>query len=335
MANADPLAEPGRQAPDAHVGFAAAFGGAQKDPLGSEFALARLCERRGETKEAERIYRALLRWAPKDARLYHRLGMLAVQKGNFPQAEEHFRKAKSLAPPTVELLSDIGYCYYLQLRLPEAEKALGDALTLDPTNAAALNNLALVMGRERRFEEALDLFKRSNNEPEAYANLAYVLAQNGERGRAKQVYLHALTLDNSMRAAAQAMLQVGNHAPADLRVAAAGVRPLPTKSPDGKPGPRLKKAGPDAVALPAPSPANDPGGRPEAAGKGTDVVLLDPPPTGESGRRPDGAPASSPQAISGSVEPCSAEVVVESSPASAVASPPASETPSEVGKDSQ
>jgi Flp pilus assembly protein TadD len=174
----------------------------------SQFAMARLCERRNETEQAEQIYNALLEKTPQDARIQHRLGVIAVRKGDFAKAEKRFEKARSLATPTVELLSDIGYCCYLEQKLPEAEASLTEALKLEPTNATAINNLALVRGRQGRYQESLELFKRTNSEAEAYANLGYVLSQNGESEQAKQMYLRALTLDNKMRAAAEAILQL-------------------------------------------------------------------------------------------------------------------------------
>jgi Flp pilus assembly protein TadD len=204
----NPVVQAGASLVDAATGRSDAAKEAPKDPLEGQFALARLWERRGESDDAEQAYRKLLEKTPRDARLHHRLGVLAVQKGDFAKAEDHFRTARSLAPPTAELLSDMGYCSYLQHRLPEAEADLNEALRLEPTHAAAINNLALVLGRQGRSKEALDLFQRTNSEAEACANLAYVLAQNGELAQAEQMYLRALTLDNRMRAAAQAMLQV-------------------------------------------------------------------------------------------------------------------------------
>jgi Flp pilus assembly protein TadD len=206
----------------------------------AQFALARLCERRGESDEAERIYHILLETYPNDARLHHRLGVLAVQKGDFAQAEGSFHKAQSLVPPSADLLSDLGYCFYLQHRLPEAEATFREALNLEPKHAATLNNLALVVGRQGRTQESLDLFKRTNSEAEAYSNLAYVMAQNGEYAEAEKMYLHALSLDNNMRAAAQAVLQINEREEASSRMKSKNIGPLavaaPTNSPDDMSG---------------------------------------------------------------------------------------------------
>ncbi len=191
-----------------------------------KYALGRLCERRGEIDQAEHIYNVLLEKKPNDANLHHRLGVLAVKKNDFAKAEECFRKAQSLAPASAELFSDIGYCYYLQLRFAEAEAMFHEALKIDPNHAQTINNMALVLGRQGRCDEALELFKRTNKESEAYANLAYILAQNGDFAKAEQLYLHALTLDNEMKAAAEAVLQINQREQARSRLESANLGPM-------------------------------------------------------------------------------------------------------------
>ena len=186
----------------------------------SQLALARLMERRGESQQAEQILHALQAKSPHDPRPYHRLAVIAVRKNDFAQAEKLFQTAQSLGPPTADLLSDLGYCYYLQQRLPEAKAVLNQALQLESNHASATNNLALAVGAEGRFDESLSLFKRVNKEAQAYANLAYVLAQYGDLVRSQQVYERALTLDNSMREAAKAMLQVAKRKQVLARLAA-------------------------------------------------------------------------------------------------------------------
>ena len=217
------------------IGDSTASASKPNNTLEGQLALARLCERRNENKQAEHIYRVLIETVPNDARLYHRLGVLAVQKSDFTQAEEHFRTARSLAPLSAELLSDIGYCHYLQQRFPEAEATFNEALKIEPAHEATLNNLALVLGRQSRTREALDLFRRTNSEAEAYANLAYVFAQNGQFAQARQMYLHALTLDNTMRAAAQAVLQIDQREQARSRLKSEDLGPLAVATPAGAP----------------------------------------------------------------------------------------------------
>ena len=125
------------------------------------------------------------------------------------------------------MLSDIGYCFYLQQKMPEAENALNEAVKIDSSNETATNNLALVYGREGRYQESKTLFMRNNSEAETCANLAYVMAQNGETAKAKEMYLRALTLDNKMQVAAKAMLQIDEREQTMDRLASAS----PTRHP--------------------------------------------------------------------------------------------------------
>jgi Tfp pilus assembly protein PilF len=238
--------------------------------LENEIAMARLCERRGENDEAERMYRVLLKRAPQDPRPHHRLGVLAVQKGRYAEAEEEFCTAKCCAPASAELLSDMGYCCYLQARFKPAEDLFRQALQAQPSDSAtisrATNNLALVVGVQGRLDEALNLFKRVNNEAEAFANLAYVLAQSGQGARAEQMYLHALSLDNTMRAAAQAMLQVAERGQAWAQtVAANGQPPVDTPPASALPAAAATPRAAEGPVRGTAAPAGNAAGQPETA----------------------------------------------------------------------
>ncbi len=237
-----------------------------KGGMESELALARLLERRGDTEQAARIYGVCLSKDPRNAQAHHRLGVIAAREGRFPDAEEHLQQARRLGRPDAELLSDLGYVYYLQHRLPEAEQTLNEALALEPKHQAACNNLGLVLGAQGRFSESLAVFKQVNSEGEAYANLAYVLAQRGEFQRSEEAYLHALTLDNRLQAAAAAMLQVAQRRRAQSAEKVAGQTPPPVRS--ERPGPTGAEALvqisegreiPGPRNLPGPGPTSAPG----------------------------------------------------------------------------
>jgi Tfp pilus assembly protein PilF len=183
----------------------------QKSDERGQLAFARLTERRGQLKESEQMYRSILERNPRQSEAHHRMGILASQRGAFDEAEEHFRIAQSLMPLNVELLNDMGYLCFLQHRLDEAGKLLQQALEQEPNHAAAANNLGLVLGEQGRFREALVMFKRVGNESQAFANMAYLYTQVGDFEQAQACYSRALTLDSSMRPAADAMIQVAQH----------------------------------------------------------------------------------------------------------------------------
>ena len=177
-------------------------------------ALARLYERRRQTEEAERLYLEVLRQSPNNPVPHHRLAVMYTRKGRFQEAEEHFNRALALKPDDPQLLNDLGYFYHLASRPKEAEQCLRRAVEIEPANRAYCNNLALVLADQGRREECLDLFRRAGSEKEARANYAFVLAQQGEYQQALNLYDRVLTEDQSMRAAADAMIELSQLASA-------------------------------------------------------------------------------------------------------------------------
>jgi Tfp pilus assembly protein PilF len=189
---------------------------ASKGPL----ALARLSERRGQTKQAEHLYQKMIERYPEGVLPYHRLGVMKSRAGQWDEAEPYFEQALRLDPDSPDLLADVGYFYYLQSKPEPAEQHLRRALKIAPNHAKSCNNLAILLGEQRRDEECMDLFRRTGSEAEVYCNMAFIYAQRGELNLAIEAYSRALSFDDSLRPAAEAMAQLARYAP-------------PAKSPDG------------------------------------------------------------------------------------------------------
>ncbi len=190
---------------------------AAKRSIDGLLTLARLAENRGESFEAERLYRALLERAPENPLIYHRLAVLQAQKGRFDRADGYFEQALNGNPDDPKLLSDAAYNQYLQHRLDQAESLLQRALEIDPQHQAAKNNLALVRAEQGDMGGALALFRQTGPEARAYANLGFVYARSGEVEQAKAAYSRALSIEPQMRVAAEALIQLArfeNHTPA-------------------------------------------------------------------------------------------------------------------------
>jgi Tfp pilus assembly protein PilF len=179
----------------------------------SVLAMARLTERRGQVADAERLYLDVIAKSPDVALPHHRLGVIRTKQGRFQEAEQHFARAMALAPANAELLSDVGHFYYLNNSPQQAEQCLRRALELAPNDARASNNLAVMLAEQGRYEESLAMFRRNGTEARAHANIAYMYAQQGEMERAAEHYSRALTLDGTMRPAAQALVQLARYLP--------------------------------------------------------------------------------------------------------------------------
>lgn len=184
------------------------------DQLDRPFALARLTERKGNLDHAEQMYRSMQQKHGNDPALEHRLGVVAARQGRFEEARQHFAKAVAAGGETPEVMTDLGYCCYLMDDLPAAENALRSAVTRDPNNQRARNNLGLVLGGEGRYEESLAQFKLAGTEAEAHSNLAYVYSQAGDLKRSAEEYNLALTMNQKLRPAAEALVQIVREEPA-------------------------------------------------------------------------------------------------------------------------
>jgi len=170
--------------------------------------MARLCQSRGQTAEAKRLYEEAIQRHPKDPAGYHGLALLYAKQGQFKEAEPNFMRAMALAPNQAELLGDMGYFCYLCGRSEEAERYLRRAIELEPNQPVYGNNLALVLGEQGREKESQGLFRRFGTEQQAYANMAFVYAQRGEYAKAQDMYNRVLTQDPKDHTAAMAMLQL-------------------------------------------------------------------------------------------------------------------------------
>jgi tetratricopeptide (TPR) repeat protein len=179
--------------------------------LEGQVAVARLSERRGQTQQAEMLYRGLLQKHSDLAAVHHRLGVIEARRRNFEAADKHLQKALADEPENVELLVDAGYCCYLQNRYEEAEDLYRRGCQLARDNVALCNNYGILLGELGRFDEALVLFRQVNSEPEAHTNLGFVMTQIGDYENARKAFLLALSLDPKQRKAAHALLQLDEH----------------------------------------------------------------------------------------------------------------------------
>jgi tetratricopeptide (TPR) repeat protein len=175
----------------------------------SAVALAMLnglnCERSGEWDKAREVYEQIRKEHPDNLEAIHRLGIVADAMRRHMEAEQIFLFVLEKEPRNAEVLADLGYCYYLQGQLTKAESALAKATKLEPANQRYRNNLGLVLGHERRYEEALDCFRKCGSEADAQYNLAFVYAGQDRPADAKRCFQTALAIDPTHRRAREAL----------------------------------------------------------------------------------------------------------------------------------
>lgn len=203
-------------------------------------AMGRLSERQGDAQTAGKIYEAILSKEPQNSVVLHRLGVLAAKNREHDKAAEYFDAAAKAATPSAELLNDTGYNLLVMGRLAEAEAMFRQAIAADSQYKAARNNLGLVLGKTGRYEESLAEFRRAGGEAEAQANLAYAKTQAGDLAGAQAAYRRALTLNDKLKPAADALAQLNR-------------QPDPVNEPHGSPGtPGSTNASPERLGPTSP-----------------------------------------------------------------------------------
>jgi Flp pilus assembly protein TadD len=122
-----------------------------------------------------------------DWRILSAQGAVLDQLGRFDDARRYYESALKIAPDEPTVLSNLGLSYLLSKDLTKAEETLrrANGRVDDPR---VRQNLALVIGLQGRFAEALTLLKKDRPADEAAANIKYLkklLAAQKENARAE------------------------------------------------------------------------------------------------------------------------------------------------------
>jgi Flp pilus assembly protein TadD len=123
------------------------------------------------------------------------LGLAYDRRGQHRQAREFYERALSVAPRNAQVLNNLGHSLYLDDRYTDALARLRDAARLAPEDTRVANNLALVYGRLRKYDEAFKQFKRAGGEFYARNSTAALLATAGRDREAIKHYEAARKLN--------------------------------------------------------------------------------------------------------------------------------------------
>jgi protein O-GlcNAc transferase len=196
--------------------------------------------RKGNLKEAEYLYKKILKKHPNNPDVLHMLGVLFYQLRNYDLAIKYIRRALQFRPSDIATahynlgcaLGEIGqldeamthyqralehnpffalaYCnlgniYQKKGQIDEAIAHSQRALELNPSFAAAYCNLGSALGEKGQIDEAITHFlKAIELNPSfaaAYNSLGYALKEKGQIDEAITYFLKALELNPSFAAA--------------------------------------------------------------------------------------------------------------------------------------
>ncbi|PVB59378.1 tetratricopeptide repeat protein [Labrenzia sp. 011] len=96
------------------------------------------------------------------------------QMGEHGKARSLYKQALKIAPDDPSLLNNLGLSYLLSNELPDAEYTLRRAAALPGADSRVRQNLALVLGIQGKYDEAIQVAQAELDPRQAKANIAYL-----------------------------------------------------------------------------------------------------------------------------------------------------------------
>ena len=147
---------------------------------------------RNRVEEAEAPLLRALELDPLLANAHTGLSVVYDLEGRYAEAQRHALAARELAPRDATIANNLGVSYLLSRDFAAAEEAFRQAALLTPNDPAVRNNLGISLGRQGRYDEALEQFRRTGSEQAAHNNLGYVYLLDGHLDEAIAEFEHAL-----------------------------------------------------------------------------------------------------------------------------------------------
>jgi TolB-like protein/Flp pilus assembly protein TadD len=109
---------------------------------------------------------------PRNSEVQHRYANLLDVLGRLPEAIAALRKATELDPISSTAWNHIGYFYTKMGDYASADAALGRAIEIEPTSVVALNNLSTLRLLQGKTQDALEAFRKVDDEASRLTGIA-------------------------------------------------------------------------------------------------------------------------------------------------------------------
>ncbi|WP_428645199.1 tetratricopeptide repeat protein [Roseibium sp.] len=128
----------------------------------------------GRFEEALNVLQRAQQADTPDWRLMSAEAAIYDQLGNNAKARSLYKQALKIAPDDPSLLNNLGLSYLLSNELPDAEYTLRRAASLPGADSRVRQNLALVLGIQGKYDEAIQVAQAELDPQQAQANIAYL-----------------------------------------------------------------------------------------------------------------------------------------------------------------
>jgi len=154
---------------------------------------------RGQTMEAERLFRQRVERTPNDPVAHHNFAVFLSEQNHVPEAVRHYQEALRLRPHYPEALRNFAVLLSTERQYGEALRHLWTAVSLRPQDTLILIALGTTLMSARRSDAAIPVFQqacRFSPAEAAYWNqLGLSLFDAGRFEKAEEAFCRALDLD--------------------------------------------------------------------------------------------------------------------------------------------
>jgi Tfp pilus assembly protein PilF len=187
----------------------------QKDPDLAPDKASKLCiataeelEKNGHYEQALAQYELALQHQPKLPGVGKKIAACYANMKKYDEAIAQYQKELATKPNDPDLLNDLGYTYYEKNELTTAEKYLRLAIAGRKDHQRAYGNLGLVLGRQQKWKESLEAFKKAGSPAMAQVHLATMYLAAGQVDDAKRSCSIALGIDGNLKPAKELMTKI-------------------------------------------------------------------------------------------------------------------------------
>ncbi|WP_455366368.1 tetratricopeptide repeat protein, partial [Kaarinaea lacus] len=166
----------------------------------------------GHAREAQTLYKKILKSQPQHIDANYMLGTLFAEQGDITTSLKYLKIAEQLAPRSPYIKNNLGNIYRMQGDYEAAATKYQEALNFKPDMVEALNNLAIVQRRLNHSPQAIALYKNaialSPNFIEAHFNLGKTYWDEQQYEDAKACFQRVLDINPQH---ARAWHEMGNY----------------------------------------------------------------------------------------------------------------------------
>lgn len=161
--------------------------------------LGALYHSQGKIDEAVSLYKKAIAIDKKYPQPLTNYGLVLLDQGDFDGAVDFFQRALEINPRDVGALTNFGLALHKQGKPDEATAAYHRVLAINPEDIYALNNLALVLKEQENFDGAADAYKKIiviSPNSDAYNALGLVYRKQGKFDKAVASFETALDVNS-------------------------------------------------------------------------------------------------------------------------------------------